>query len=56
MPKVEGNTEACASCGLCVSSCPDVFEFDDEGHAKAVVEEVEGDLGFECPFGAIEVE
>ena len=31
-------------------------EFDDEGKARAVVEEVEGDLGFECPFGAIDVE
>ncbi|GEM_PF-3107831 len=56
MPKVKVNSEVCASCGLCVGSRPDVFEFDDDGHAKAVVEEVDGDLGFECPFGAIEVE
>ncbi|MBR0301615.1 MAG: ferredoxin [Bacilli bacterium] len=56
MPKVKVNSEACASCGLCVGSRPDVFEFDDDGHAKAVVEEVDGDLGFECTFGAIEVE
>ena len=56
MPKVKVNSDLCGSCGLCVGSCPEVFEFDDEGKARAVVNEVEGDLGFECPFGAIEVE
>ncbi|MCR5332623.1 MAG: ferredoxin [Bacilli bacterium] len=56
MPKVKVMSEACQGCGLCVGARPEVFEFDDEGHAKAVVEEVEGELGFECPFGAIEVE
>lgn len=56
MPKVKVNSDLCGSCGLCVGSCPEVFEFDDEGKARAVVEEVDGDLGFECPFGAIEVE
>lgn len=56
MPKVKVISEACQSCGLCIGARPDAFEFDDEGHAKAVVEEVDGDLGFECPFGAIEVE
>jgi len=55
MPKVKVNPEACGSCGLCVGSLPEVFEFDDEGHAKAVVEEVDT-FDFECPFGAIEVE
>ena len=56
MPKVKVVSEACQGCGLCIGSRPDVFEFDDEGHAKAVVEEVSDELGFECPFGAIEVE
>ena len=55
MPKVKVNKDACGSCGLCVGSRPDVFEFDAEGKAQAVVEEVDG-LDFECPFGAIEVE
>ncbi len=31
MPKVRVNADACGSCGLCVGSRPDVFEFDDEG-------------------------
>lgn len=56
MPKVKVNSDVCGSCGLCVGSHPEVFEFDDEGKAKAVVSEIDGDLDFECPFGAIEVE
>jgi ferredoxin len=55
MPKVKVNPELCGSCGLCVGSRPEVFEFDEEGRAKAVAE-CEGELGFECPFGAIDVE
>ena len=56
MPKVKVNPEVCGSCGVCVGTRPDVFEFDEDGHAKAIVSEVEGELGVECPFGAIEVE
>lgn len=56
MPKVKVISENCGQCGLCVGSRPDVFEFDDEGRAKAVVDEIDDELGFECPFGAIEVE
>lgn len=26
--------EACISCGLCVSGCPGVFRFDDNGKAE----------------------
>ena len=55
MPIVKVNAELCGSCGLCVGSRPEVFEFDDEGRAVAVAE-CEGELGFECPFGAIDVE
>ena len=55
MPKVKVNSELCGSCGLCVGARPEVFEFDEEGRAKAVAE-CEGELGFECPFGAIDCE
>ncbi len=55
MPKVKVNSDVCGSCGLCVGSRPDVFEFDDDGKAKAIVDEVD-ELDIECPFGAIEVE
>lgn len=56
MPKVRVNPDVCGSCGLCVGSAPDVFEFDDEGRAVAVVDEIDAELDFECPFGAIELE
>ena len=56
MPKVHVDKDACGSCGLCVGSRPDVFEFDDEGKATAVVAEIDDELDFDCPFGAITVE
>ncbi len=56
MPKVKVNSDLCGSCGLCVGSRPEVFEFDEDGRAKAVVDEIDDELGFDCPFGAIDVE
>ncbi|HOK50229.1 MAG TPA: ferredoxin [Sedimentibacter sp.] len=55
--------DACISCGLCESICPDVFELDDENisvvkvdpipaEAEACAKEAEG----ECPTNAIHVE
>lgn len=29
------NKEGCISCGLCVSTCPEVFAFDENGVAEA---------------------
>lgn len=29
------NKEGCISCGLCVSTCPEVFAFDEDGLAEA---------------------
>lgn len=55
MPKVKVNPDMCVGCSLCVCTRPEVFEMGDDGHAKAVAE-CEGDLGFDCPAGAIEVE
>lgn len=54
--------ESCIGCGLCVSTCPQVFEMTDEGVARAV----EGELSAEvagaaldaqagCPVNAIEI-
>jgi ferredoxin len=31
-PQVD--SEACISCGLCVSSCPEVFRFDADGKSE----------------------
>ena len=29
------NKDGCISCGLCVSTCPEVFSFDEDGVAEA---------------------
>lgn len=58
--KVKVDPDLCISCGACVSTCPDVYDWDDEGKAKAVVDEVPDDLEDEarealesCPTDAI---
>ena len=57
--KVKVN-EGCLGCGACTGICPDVFELDDEGLAKVIVEETEDPAvqdaidGF--PVGVIEAE
>ncbi|HHV96310.1 MAG TPA: ferredoxin [Clostridiaceae bacterium] len=57
--------EACISCGLCESLCPDIFSLqeDADGKAVAVDEELTGDrlecakdAAAQCPTEAIRVE
>lgn len=38
--KVHVDQDLCISCGLCVSSCPDVYTWNDEEKAEAKTEEV----------------
>lgn len=52
--------EKCIGCGACVGTCPDVYEFGDDGLAFVKVEKVkddERDCAMEalenCPTGAI---
>lgn len=59
--KVKVNKNACIGCGACAACCPNVFEFDDEGYARAIVEEVPSDdkdsvkeAEEGCPTGAVE--
>ena len=33
--KAEVDQEGCIACGLCVSTCPEVFAFNEEGVAEA---------------------
>lgn len=53
--------DLCISCGMCVSSLPEVFSFDDDSLAEAtgvVTEEIEEeciDVADGCPVGAITV-
>ncbi|HOV79612.1 MAG TPA: ferredoxin [Bacillota bacterium] len=58
--RVEVDQELCISCGACVDTCPDVFDWNEDEKAHAVVEEVPSDLEEEvreaaenCPTSAI---
>ena len=57
--KVKVN-EGCLGCGACTGICPDVFELDDEGLAKVIVEETDAPAVKEdiegCPVGVIAAE
>ncbi|OFK24335.1 ferredoxin [Olsenella sp. HMSC062G07] len=55
--------EDCIGCGVCESTCPDVFEIGDEGIAVVVVDEVPEDAEDSaqeaqdnCPVSAITIE
>lgn len=59
--KLKVNKDRCISCGMCVSICESVFDFDDDGKAKVIVNEIpEDDLENAeaakdgCPGEAIE--
>ncbi|XPO23212.1 ferredoxin [Phosphitispora sp. TUW77] len=61
--KVEVIDNDCVSCGLCISTCPDVFEWGDDDKAVAKILDVPSDLEDlaheaveECPTGAIKEE
>lgn len=61
--KVKLDKDLCISCGACNAVCPSLFDWDDDGKLKALVEEVPADLEdaaaeakASCPTGAITVE
>lgn len=63
MMDVNVNQDLCISCGLCVTSCPEVFSWNDHEKAQALKEQV--DSGMEdcvreaadgCPTDAIETD
>ncbi len=56
MVKVTVDADACIGCGLCVSSLPDVFAFDDEGKSVVIADADESavdDVIASCPVAAI---
>ncbi len=58
---VKVDKELCIGCGVCVQSCPEVFEFDDDGKAEVVDDgECNGcdceDVTDSCPTEAIIIE
>ncbi len=40
MMKTRVDPELCIACGLCISTCPDVYDWDDDGKAVAIKEDV----------------
>lgn len=61
--KANVDKETCIGCGLCPSICPEVFEMDDDGKAKAITDPVPDNCSDEakdaeasCPVNAISVE
>ena len=55
--------DTCIACGLCVSAVNDVYEYNEDGKAEAIVDPVPPDLEEDarqaannCPVDAIEIE
>lgn len=55
--------EGCISCGLCVSVCPEVFQFNDDDKSEAFVDEIPSDAVDSakeardgCPVSVIDIE
>lgn len=60
MVKVSVDKTICTGCGVCVSSCPDVFELEEEDNIAVVkAENCEScdvsQVASECPVEAIKV-
>ncbi len=45
--------DLCISCGTCIDLCPEVFDWDEEGKARSLYDEVPHDLE-ECAREAVE--
>ncbi|NLX64752.1 MAG: ferredoxin [Clostridiaceae bacterium] len=55
--------DGCISCGLCASTCPEVFRMDDEDIAEVYVDEIPEDVedmaqeaAESCPVSVIHIE
>jgi len=60
MAKVTVDASLCTGCGLCESSCPEVFKMQDDGIAHVISESCsEGhnlqEIAEQCPVEAIKV-
>ncbi len=55
---VKVNKDLCIGCGLCTSLAPTVFEFDDDGKAKVVLDDADAaaEAVASCPVSAITAE
>ena len=46
--RVEVDPDLCISCGVCIDTCPEVFEWDENGISKVKVDEVPEDVVDAC--------
>lgn len=60
MAKISVDENLCVGCGLCVSSCPEIFEMNDDNIAQVKAQSCENcdlkQVASECPVEAIRVE
>lgn len=60
MAKVIVDASTCVGCGLCVNSCPEIFEMGDDGIAKTKDVECTNcdiyEIASQCPVSSITVE
>ncbi|AKN30576.1 ferredoxin [Clostridium carboxidivorans P7] len=61
--KANVDKDTCIGCGLCPDVCPEVFQMDDDGKAKAMGDAVPSgqessaqEAADQCPVNAISVE
>lgn len=60
--KVSVDKEGCISCGICVNTCPEVFQFDEDDKSEVISEPTssnENDVqtaADSCPVSVIHVE
>ena len=61
--KASVDEELCTGCGLCIETCPEVFDMDDDNVAQVKVETVPADqqdacqqAADDCPVEAITIE
>ncbi|UCD14928.1 MAG: ferredoxin [Candidatus Omnitrophota bacterium] len=60
MAKITVDASTCVGCGLCVNSCPEVFEMGDDGIAKVKNSNCSScdvhEVASQCPVNSIIVE
>lgn len=60
--KVSVDREGCISCGICVNTCPEVFQFDEDDKSEVISEPTSSNenevqtAADSCPVSVIHVE